>query len=378
MRRRCFAGVWILALLCAPAVAAARAAEAPPAVSPGGASKLALVEARCPTFSWGEVEEARGYELVIYRLGKEGEELQPVLRRFFPGSVETWTPSLDLCLERGGRYAWSVRAVGETGASRWSAPSLFKVAPAPSAAELEDALRVVRSYFEQEAPNLGQEALTTLGSRSGFFAEAAEPQAEESVSHADEPTPRSHAGTGGGGIVVNGTVAETKADPPCYSSAPYPYDRMRSCGNGTVLDTVTGLLWLEQANCLFSLSPSDDGRRTWSAANDFAQILGDGLCGLSDHSQAGDWRLPTESEWATIHKLSCAEPELVGRSGGCFSYAFKAWATNVVHSSTSFYWSSTASSSSPAFARGVSLGSGSSSQGYKTDEHFLWPVRDGQ
>jgi hypothetical protein len=31
------------------------AAQAPLAVSPGDASKLAVVESRCPTFSWGEV-----------------------------------------------------------------------------------------------------------------------------------------------------------------------------------------------------------------------------------------------------------------------------------------------------------------------------------
>ncbi len=93
------------------------ASEAPVAVSPGDASKLAVVEARCPTFSWGSVERAKSYELVAYRIGEEGEKADVVLRQTFPGSVDSWTPSLDLCLERGGRYAWSVRATGGLGRS---------------------------------------------------------------------------------------------------------------------------------------------------------------------------------------------------------------------------------------------------------------------
>jgi hypothetical protein len=123
------------------------AAEVPLAVSPGHASKLVLVEARCPTFSWGDVEAARGYELVIYRLGKEGAEATPVLRESFAGSVNGWTPSLDRCLERGGQYAWTVRAMGAKRASEWSTPSLFAVAAGPGEAELEAALEVFRQYL---------------------------------------------------------------------------------------------------------------------------------------------------------------------------------------------------------------------------------------
>ena len=80
------------------------AAEAPVAVSPGAASKLALIEGRCPTFSWGAVTGAKGYELVVYRLGEEGPAARPVLRESFAGTASSWTPALEHCLERGGRY----------------------------------------------------------------------------------------------------------------------------------------------------------------------------------------------------------------------------------------------------------------------------------
>lgn len=140
------------------------AGSKPVTVSPGDPSKLVLVGDACPTFSWGEVDGARGYELVIYRLGEEGEEAQPVLRQRISGSALGWTPSLDRCLERSGRYAWSVRAVGSKKASKWSGPRLFQVASGPSAAEFEAALDVVRSYLDggrgavpgTEAPDPGQ------------------------------------------------------------------------------------------------------------------------------------------------------------------------------------------------------------------------------
>ena len=92
MARRTHISLPVLALLAL--AGAALAAEAPVAVSPGNPSKLALVEGRCPTFSWGEVEGAKGYELVVYRLGVEGQETRPALRERFQGSVTSWTPSL--------------------------------------------------------------------------------------------------------------------------------------------------------------------------------------------------------------------------------------------------------------------------------------------
>ena len=135
------------------------AAEAPLAVSPGRADMGAVVESRCPTFSWGMVPGARSYELVVYQVTEEGEgDMKPVLRQSFPGSVLGWTPAMDQCLERGGQYAWSVQAAGKRGASEWSAPSLFEVAGGPSEAELEAALEIVQHYRRapRRAPRHGQ------------------------------------------------------------------------------------------------------------------------------------------------------------------------------------------------------------------------------
>ena len=126
------------------------AAEAPVAVSPGDASRLVLVEGRCPTFSWGDVEGANSYELIVYRIGAEAEELDPVLQRSFPGSVETWTPSLEQCVERGGQYTWTVRAVIGEGFTDWSVPMFFEVISRPSGEEIAEALGVIRRYLAKD------------------------------------------------------------------------------------------------------------------------------------------------------------------------------------------------------------------------------------
>ena len=142
-------GVWLL-------TTSSLSGSEPQTVSPGDPSRLVRTESRCPTFNWGAVDEARGYELVVYRLADEGGEAAAILRQRFDGPVFGWTPSLDRCLERGGRYAWSVRARGRETDSDWSPPRLFQVAMEPSRLELEEALSLLRRHFgttgENDAP----------------------------------------------------------------------------------------------------------------------------------------------------------------------------------------------------------------------------------
>lgn len=102
--------------------------EIPLAVSPGSETGT-LIDGRCPTFSWGEVAGARSYDLVVYRVDDQAQDAEPVLRKSFPSSVYSWTPALGQCLERGLRYAWSVRSSGDE-SSDWSPPSFFEVAQA--------------------------------------------------------------------------------------------------------------------------------------------------------------------------------------------------------------------------------------------------------
>ena len=63
---------WVFVILVLAGAQAVLAATVPVAVSPGSAESVTTIEARCPTFSWGAVEGAKGYELVVYRLGQDG------------------------------------------------------------------------------------------------------------------------------------------------------------------------------------------------------------------------------------------------------------------------------------------------------------------
>jgi hypothetical protein len=62
-------------------------------------------------------------------------------------------------------------------------------------------------------------------------------------------------------------------------------------GNGTVTDTMTGLVWLKQANCIQS---------DWATAVAAVSKLASGQCGLTDGSAAGNWRMPNRNEMQSL------------------------------------------------------------------------------
>jgi hypothetical protein len=146
---------WSSVVSASPASVAA--GSVPEVVSPGGAGGEAVVEARCPTFSWAGIEGARGYDIVVLAVPgpvDEQEELgepQPLARASVSAGARSWTPSLGSCLSRGGRYAWSVRAVLAGAEGAWSEPALFAVAGAPSVEEVEAALETLRRYRQEVA-----------------------------------------------------------------------------------------------------------------------------------------------------------------------------------------------------------------------------------
>lgn len=157
------------------------------------------------------------------------------------------------------------------------------------------------------------------------------------------------------------------AAPACWDGE----NRYVDCGNGTVMDVVTTLLWLKNADCF--------GEQDYAAANVAAARLADGACGLTDGSIAGEWRLPTKAEWeATIARavvLGCRGPSLTNASGtGCFSVGPQPF-TNV----GDFYRSATAKEDIPGDAWGTDLDLGQVlNGGSKSNPGYVWPVRAGR
>ena len=69
------------------------------------------------------------------------------------------------------------------------------------------------------------------------------------------------------------------------------YARWIDNGDGTVTDTMTGLRWLKQADCL---------QGSWTDALAAVAQLASAACGLADGSKAGDWRMPNRNEMQSL------------------------------------------------------------------------------
>ena len=161
----------------------------------------------------------------------------------------------------------------------------------------------------------------------------------------------------------------TTYDPPCFDNT----NRYVDCGNGTVYDTVTNLVWLKDAHCFLN--------KTYAAANNAAAGLGSGVCGLTDGSTPGDWRLPTMAEWVwTVQRantMDCNNPALTDTTGtSC--YTENPPFTDV--QAANRYWSSTAVETLPSHAWSVQIGNGTvSDDALKSagGNIHAWPVRSG-
>ena len=159
-----------------------------------------------------------------------------------------------------------------------------------------------------------------------------------------------------------------RAAGPCFDNV----NRYVDCGNGTVTDTVTGLIWLKQANCF--------GTGDWAASNRTAAAVKNGDCGLTDGSSPGDWRLPTYLEWyamaARAVDLGCFMPSLTNTAGTwCYGGGAGASFTGVL---TDYgYWSSTADVIKPSRAHFVNLYNGDTGSvaGKVVTTGRVWPVR---
>jgi hypothetical protein len=169
---------WICSLVASPVAAAP-----PIPLSPGDAVASGLVEAPCPTFSWGGVGGGvDGVELVVLRVSSETHgEPELVWRRTLPADARSFTPPLPDCLERGERYAWSVAATRDGDpAPVWSPPLLFQVDEGSNAhrSSAEESTAVTSSGAVERL-------LSSSPSETAAAVAGAAPTAAESPSRAD-------------------------------------------------------------------------------------------------------------------------------------------------------------------------------------------------
>ena len=159
---------------------------------------------------------------------------------------------------------------------------------------------------------------------------------------------------------------ETGDDGDLQKGVAWPSPRFTDNANGTVTDNLTGLIWLQDANCVTFFSSDNTGQnsRYWNVALTATNLLASGYCGLSDGSSAGDWRLPNIKELQSLIDCSRHSPALP--SGHPF--------TAVQNSS---YWSSTTYAYSTTSSWQMNMGAGGEGTAGKGSTLLVWPVRGG-
>ena len=152
--------------------------------------------------------------------------------------------------------------------------------------------------------------------------------------------------------------AATSDDGSWQAGVEEPNPRFIDNENGTVNDTLTGLIWLKDSNCF--------GLRTWGQALSDASSLTDGACGLTDGSIAGYWRLPNIKELLSLIDYAHFNPALP------YPRPFE-------NLQVAYYWSSTtAAYNSYPWCVNMYGGYSETCGGEITDIWYVWPVRGGR
>jgi len=150
----------------------------------------------------------------------------------------------------------------------------------------------------------------------------------------------------GGSLKLQATGAyvpfATNDDGSSLMGVPLTFPRWVDNGNGTVTDTMTGLVWLKQANCFNS---------TWSVALAAVNLLASGQCGLTDGSAAGSWRMPNRNEMQSLSDRA------QNNHAAFYSHTYLS-SSNLLYQAAIFnnflelqyYWTSTSDAANPGAA----------------------------
>jgi hypothetical protein len=147
----------------------------------------------------------------------------------------------------------------------------------------------------------------------------------------------------------------------------WPTPRFKNNSDGSVTDNLSGLVWLQDANCIASHYPgiSADGLVDWSSGLVFVAGINDGTYGQCGAGKT-DWRLPNRKEMLSLIDFSHYSPALP--TGHPF--------LNVGLASPGEYWTATTNMLGTDEAWDTWIRAGDTGGGNKeTRTRYVWPVR---
>jgi hypothetical protein len=171
--------------------------------------------------------------------------------------------------------------------------------------------------------------------------------------------------------------------------APWPAPRFTQNTDGTMLDNLTGLSWLTDANCANTIElehESDDTvlpdrRMTWTRGLQFVAEINAGThdirpCkpGAQAHLSHDDWRVPNIVELESLTNFEVEDQAAWLNSQGFVNVE----PGEPGNPATSEYWSSNTSPGAKGAAPTIRMSDGSIDGGLKDHyHHYIWPVRGG-
>jgi hypothetical protein len=154
-----------------------------------------------------------------------------------------------------------------------------------------------------------------------------------------------------------------KDDGDLRAGTVWPTPRFSDNKNGTITDTLNGLVWSCDANLIVKRNPeltTTNGTVSWQSALDYvAKLKSENYLGHND------WRLPNLNELASV--LNQGEPAVttwLGRHG-------------IVNAVPSRYWTATSVAFNPAQVWTINLDTGSIAPNAKSSVANVWGVRGG-
>ncbi len=155
---------------------------------------------------------------------------------------------------------------------------------------------------------------------------------------------------------------------------PWSVPRFTDRNNGTVIDQMTGLVWMKDARCM--------GAENWPNALVAVAELYDGSasggdCNLADGSQPDDWRLPTINELLSLVHRDYYDPAM-SNFAGTAQWSATTGFLNLVWFSK--YWSSTSYADDPdrAWQINFKYGLEGTTDKLSLTRNYVWPVRGGR